>query len=308
MNIKLRQLQAFKAIVDTGSVSEASVVLGLTQSSVSKLLAGFETELGFALFERVGRRLRLSQKGQMFLAKAGNAVELLEDIRTVAQDIRDNLGRRLRVSAIGPLAFGSVMPEAITRFAESYSEFTYSIEMKLRIEIEDWVLSGHSDIGLTLLPVTREQIRKRVFANTHAVAIVPAGHPLSERMAVSPADLERADIILPKSSVRLRVLVEADFVKAGVPLRLRYETSNAISTVHLVAQGLGVAVVDPFSLTAVPRSSITVIRWEPDTELSYGMIWPSFRELVPHEEKFFEDTQAVAKELIEPMENRLARA
>ncbi|MYK33180.1 MAG: LysR family transcriptional regulator, partial [Boseongicola sp. SB0670_bin_30] len=54
MNIRLRQLRAFKAIVENASVSEAAVARGLTQSSVSKMLAGFEAEHGFALFDRAG--------------------------------------------------------------------------------------------------------------------------------------------------------------------------------------------------------------------------------------------------------------
>ena len=297
MNIKLRQLRAFKAIVERGSVTEASNTLGLTQSSVSKLLASFEAELGFQLFERVGRRLRLSEQGRLFYRKAENALDLLEDIRRAGLDIRDNQGRRIRVCAIGPLAYSRLIPEALAKFAARHPEFTCSIEMKARIEIEDWILNGHSDFGFTLLPVDRNRLNSETIARVRAVAIVPVGHRLSSRASLSPADLEDADIVLPRSSVRLRDLVEADFVKAGASLRPRIETSNAISTAHIVAQGVGVAVIDPFSLTGIPASSFNVIEWKPETWLAYGIVWPKSRSLTLHERQFLEEVASVAAHL-----------
>ena len=297
MNIRLRQLRAFKAIVETGSVSEASIALGLTQSSVSKLLARFESELGFQLFDRAGRRLRLSEQGRMFLEKAGNAIELVEDIRTAATDIRDNQGLRLRVCAIGPLAFSRLIPETLARFSARFPDFTFSIEMRPRIEIEDWVLHGHSDIGFTLFPVDRGQLRSRSLATVRAVAIAPVNHQLAGRKSISPVDLADADVVMPKSSVRLRGLVEAGFVQAGISLRPRFETTSAISTVNIVAQGVGIAIVDPFSLSGIPRSNIRVIKWQPDTALDYGMVWSAFRQLTSHENEFFLEARSVAENI-----------
>ena len=308
MNIKLRHLQAFRCIVETGSVSEAASLMGLTQSSVSKLLAGFEREVGFAVFERVGRRLRLSQKGRAFLDRTANAVELLDDIRTVAEDIRANLGQRMRISAIGPLAFSALLPGILRRFSDEFPDFTYTVDMKLRAEIEDWLLGGHSDIGFTLLPATRAAIASREFVRTRAVCIVPEGHRFAGRPALDPLDLEGEDIVLPRSAVRFRMLIEADFVKAGVNLRPRFETSNAISLAALVAEGLGVAVVDPFSLTLSDMARIRAVPWAPGTALSYGMIWPDHREPTPQETAIFGHAAGAAAELLGEVERRTGLA
>ncbi|MDO6732612.1 LysR family transcriptional regulator [Marinovum sp. 2_MG-2023] len=283
MNIRMRQLRAFRAIVETGSVSEAADHLGLTQSTVSKMLAGFEADLGFDLFERVGRRLRLSEQGRMFLERTGYAIDLLEDIQSIAEDIRDNQGRRVRICAIGPTVFSRLIPEAIAHFVSENPGFSFLIEMKTRAVIEDWVIKRQSDIGITLLPVDHGQLDSRSIATVSAVAVVSNGHPLANRKELSPSDLVGESIIIPKRSVRLRGLVEAGFIQQGVELQPLIETSTGISALHLAAQGLGVTVVDPFTVTGVDTRDLCVIRWRPETQLDYGVIWPRHRSLTRQE-------------------------
>jgi len=294
MNIRLRQLRTFLAIVDTGSTSDAASLLGLTQSNVSKLLASFEVELGFKLFDRQGRRLHLSEQGRMFLNKARDSIESLEDIRRVAIDIRDNLGRRLRVAAIGPMAFGQLIPEALARFTVQHPEFSVSFETKLRSEIEDWVLNGHADIGFTLLPPGRAELSSKSLAPVKAVVVLPKGHSLSRLSALGPADIQNQRIVMPWKSARVRTLIEADFLNEGLQLLPHIETTNSISAAHLVAHGAGVAVIDPFSLTGVGQERIDVLPWAPSTPLTYGMIWPANRRILTHEASLFDLVSDVA--------------
>ncbi len=297
VNIRLRQLRAFKAIVENASVSEAAVALGLTQSSVSKMLAGFEAELGFALFDRVGRRLHLTEQGRQFFHRTEDAMELLDSIRTAAEDIRDNVAARFRVTAIGPLSLSGFLPRILRQFGAEYPEFRFSVETKVRAEIEDWIVGQHADVGLTLLPVRRGQLSSRTFASVQAVAILPKGHPLAGQNCLSPAAIADADIIMPRPAVRLRNLVEASFVQAGVELRPRFETSNAVSTASLVAAGNGIAVIDPFTVTGAPPGKIHVVPWEPTTILNYGTIWSGSRALAAHERRLHEVAENVAQDL-----------
>ena len=297
MNIRLRQLRAFKAIVEHGTVSDAAVALGLTQSTVSKTLAGFERELGFLLFDRHGRRLSLSEQGRIFLRQTGDVIELLQGINTAATDIRDNKAARFRVTAIGPLSMSSFLPIVLARHALEYPSFRYAVVTKTRAEIDDWIAGQHSDVGLTLLPVQRRQLSARAFARVRAVAIVPVGHELARRRHLAPSDMQNHDLIMPRSSVRLRNLVEASFIQAGVELRLRFETSNAVSTANLVAEGNGVAIVDPFTLTGIPGRKIRALRWEPATVLNYGLIWLGNRPLGIHERRLLELAAEVSQEM-----------
>jgi len=152
MNIRMRQLRVFKSVVESGTVSEAAQSLFLTQSSVSKTLASLEEELGFLLFDRIGRRLKLSREGRLFYTKIENAIETFEDIQLAATDIRDNQGRRLRVCAIGPM-LTRLVPSALEVFSRKHADFNFSVDLIPRIEIEEWMAQRHADLGFTLLPV-----------------------------------------------------------------------------------------------------------------------------------------------------------
>lgn len=288
MNIRFRQLEAFVLIVETGGVTTAAKQLNLTQSSVSKLLSGLETELGFVLFDRVGRQLRLSEQGRAFLKKARETIAAFGDIQRTAEDIRDNHGRKLRICAIGPLAFGALVPQAIAEFARANPEFSLSFETKFRIEIEEWVAQGGSDLGFTLLPLSHHGLEARSLEPVNAVAVVPAGHPFEDRAYLEPSDLVKEPKIMPHGSARVRALVEANFMSAGHRLSPKIETSNALSAVHLVSQGAGVSVLDPFSCMSIPAGGIKLIPWMPETPMTYGMIWQKSRTLSAIDHQFFD--------------------
>lgn len=303
MNIRLRQLRVFKLIVETGTVSEAAQAINLGQSSVSKTLASLEEELGFLLFDRIGRRLKLSQQGQIFYRKIENALETIEGIETTVRDIRDNQGQRLRIAAIGPLLHSKLIPETLTRFAQQKPDFNYSVDMIPRIEMEDYVAQRLTDIGFTLLPVETNQLNFRPIATVNAVAAVPANHVLANREILRPADLTEAHIVMPKPMVRVRGLVEASFIESGVNLRVKTQVTSAICAIHLIAQGMGIGILDPFTVSGMKAANITVIPWEPEIKLSYGVIWPKSRSLSESEEELIIICEQVAQTLTAGLPN-----
>lgn len=297
MNIRMRQLRVFKAVVEAGTVSEAAQLLSLTQSSVSKTLAALETELGFLLFDRIGRRLKPSREGKLFYKKIENAIETFEGIQTAAEDIRDNQGRRLRVCAIGPMLCSQFVPQVLTTFSQKHTDFNFSVDLVPRIEMEDWMSQRHSDLGFTLLPVETTQLNFQSLATVNAVAILPKGHKLSNHDSLGPTDLTNEHLIMPRPAVRIRGLVDASFVEAGVNLTARTQTTSAVSVAHLVTSGLGVGILDPFTVTGMQTQSIVALPWRPEIKLNYGVIWPKTRTLSPHELEFIELAQSVAATL-----------
>ncbi len=298
MNIRLRQLRVFKLIVETGTVSEAAQAINLGQSSVSKTLASLEEELGFLLFDRIGRRLKLSQQGQTFYRKIENALETIEGIETTVRDIRDNQGQRLRIAAIGPLLHSQLIPQTLTRFSQQEPEFNYSVEMIPRIEIEDWVAQRLTDIGFTLLPVETSQLNFKPIAIVKAVAAVPKNHELARKKVLCPNDIGDAHIVMPKPMVRVRGLVEASFIESGVNLRVKTQVTSAICAIHLIANGMGIGILDPFTVSGMRSADIKVIPWQPEIKLNYGVIWPKSRSLSESEAALIAICEQVAEGLI----------
>lgn len=288
MHIRLRQLEAFVATVDAGSVTGAAKDLNLTQSSASKLLTGLEETVAFPLFDRVGRQMRLTDQGRVFLVQARKTLQSFEDIQRVGSDLHKNLGRRLRIAAIVPLTSDTLTPKAISDFLAVYPEYAISIQTKSRISIDEWIASGQSDIGFTLLPCSHAGLATLAMKPVNAVAIIPAGHALAGKDYLEPADLQSERIIMPHSTARVRALVDGQFASAGYRLVPQIETSSAIAAGQLVSHGVGVSVLDPFSCQSIPQDKVHVLPWRPETPMTYGMIWSNARKLTQAEQRFFD--------------------
>lgn len=301
MNIRMRQLKALLAIVDTGSVTAAANELSLTQSTVSKLLSALEIELEFSLFDRIGKTLQLTEKGRLFLKQARLSLEAFEDVTKSAKDIRENHGKRLRISTVGPLSYAPIVPAALARFSRWNPEFALTLDNKVRIEIEEWIAQGHADLGFTLLPASHPAIEARELVSVQAMAVVPVDHPLASRSRLQPEDVVGETIVMPHSKARVRTLVEANFVSAGLTLSPNIETSNAVSAVSLVSQGAGLSVLDPFSALSMSADHVRLVPWEPETSMTYGMIFQSHRALSALEEQIFEFVVEQVEDYLQPL-------
>lgn len=278
LNIRLRQLKAYQAIMNAGSVTSAAEVLNLTQSSVSRLLANFETELGIQLFYRQGRRLVPSVEGRQFFRRIEGALAAIDGISTIADDVRLNQGERLRLCAIGPLIFGRFLPKGVRRFAEEFPETKFTIDTRRRIEIEDFVASRQADLGFTLFPVDSVSVDAEPITTVAAVAILPPAHPLANKSHLTPEDLKDEPVILPNQVVRLRQMADAALLNSGIRFSFFAETSTAVASCQLVAQGLGIGISDPFSVTGLGKGALSAVRWSPELKMTYGAVWPKGRK------------------------------
>lgn len=297
MNIRMRQLQAFLSFVDCGSVTEAAKNLSLTQSSVSKLLASLEAEIGFLLFDRVGRKLKLTEQGVRFLPKARETIERVTEIRKAAEDIRDNQERHLRIAAIGPVLYSQLLPKAITKFSKTNPNYRFSVDMIVRIEIEEWVTKRHSDLGFTLLPIESNLLNFHPISSGDLVVALPIGHRLAQKRELTPEDVKDEHLIIPRAGVRVRGLIETSFADAGISLNAHTQTTTMISVVHLIASGLGIGIVDPYTVTGIDQSAIVTIPWRPSLRLTYGVVWPKSRKLAKIENDFIDMVEFVSKDL-----------
>ncbi|HWG06312.1 MAG TPA: LysR family transcriptional regulator, partial [Beijerinckiaceae bacterium] len=113
--LDLRQLEAFRAVMLVGSVTGAGDLLGLTQPTISKLIAQLERRIAMKLFDRERGRLVPRAEAQAFLTQVDKIFKVAEETARHAQRLARGQVGRLRVVAIPPLALG-IVPQAITQF------------------------------------------------------------------------------------------------------------------------------------------------------------------------------------------------
>lgn len=244
-NLSIRQLQTFREIMRTGSVSAASRVLGRSQPSVSAMLANLEAELGFDLFERRKGRLVPKSEAHFFFEETE---EILDRINRSAQTMREigNLDRgRLKVASL-PGASLFLLPQIVANFVKDRPNVDVSIMTRTSIKVRDWVASQQYDVGIVEMPEQHKLINIQPI-ELECMCALRKDDPLAAKPVLTPDDLDNAPMAaLLKEHLTTRN-AERAFSEAGKRFRVRFETSVFIPTLTLVEQGVAYALVDQIS-------------------------------------------------------------
>lgn len=239
--LELRHLRAVRAVAETGSVSKASTVLGISQPALTAQLKRIERILGGELFERSAQGSRPTALGGFVLNRAD---ALLADMRSLVVSARKHgesaTPTTLRVGYVPLLIIGSLIEQLRTRLVEvdvqTWAEPAALMLLKLLstgrvdcalVEKFDGTEPHHYD-GLVVRPLATEPI----FAG------IAEGHPAIKDDQVDLADLADVDWVLPpphENAVRVRF--QAACAAAGFVPRIRHYTSEAGTAGTLIAQG-----------------------------------------------------------------------
>lgn len=298
LHIQIRHLRAYEAIMQLGTVSAAAELLNLTQPAVSRLLATLETELGFKLFYRRGRRLVPSIEGRELYKEIEGTLTGIHEISSIAEDIRLLKRGRLRIAAIGPLSFSKLLPSALTAFSKKNPQVRFSLEHRQRFEIDEWVASRQVDLGFTLFPVDHPSLNIEPIITVAAIAAVHKEHEKASKKFLTPDHFEGEQVILTKWNTRLRQMLDASLLGSKFRPSIKTETSSALTSCHLAAEIKGICISDPFSFTGVPGDSLRAVRWKPELRMVYGAIWPKDREPTNQALEFIQTMRASAKKII----------
>jgi len=268
--MNLRQIEAFVAIFEQGSVTRAAETLHITQSAASRLVLRLEQETGFALFVRTRGRLLPTEEGKAFHAEVQRSFTGLREIEQVARRIRDIGTGTLRICVMPTLQQG-VLPQLVTRFCREYTGVSVMFDVQSYRDVLQAVLRGTAELGFATLPAEDDNLTVTPIARNAAVCLLPAGHPLAARARVRIEDLRDCEFInVPRA--RFRDRIDALFEQHAVQRRLRIEARTILAAAALVAQGAGVCIVDPFSLEALNDRRVVARPLVPAVSIEVGAL------------------------------------
>jgi len=275
--LKLRQLEALRAVIAAGTTTHAAETMRLTQSAVSRLISELERETDIRLFERRHGRLALTSEGELFYSEAERVLAGMDHMATTVDDIRSLRAGSLRIIAMPALAFGLV-PEAIGFFDDSHPNVRISVNViSQRREIEESLARLPYDLALVTLPMSGEDLCVEPLFAMNAVCVMPPGHRLAERDVVDITDLKGETFISVDPKTRLRNRIDNLFATHGVHRNMRIETETTIMVCHIVADGVGVSIVHPFVASAL-ANRVVAKPFTPAIRFNYGLIFPELRE------------------------------
>lgn len=295
--MKLRQLEAIRAVIATGTTTNAAEMMLLTQSAVSRLITELERELDFKLFDRRHGRLALTSDGEIFFHEAETVLAGMDRMAATAKDIQSQQAGSIRIVSMPALSYGLLSP-AVAAFSRAHPKVRISVDVVgQREQIQKRVAGGQFDIGLVTLPVDQEDVAIEHLFAVDGVCITPQGHRLAGKAKVTAQDLADEPFVSVDPGTRLRGRVDDLFRALGVRRLLSVEAQTSVMVCHLVADGAGVSLVHPFVATAL-RGKLTAIPFEPALRFDYGLVFPRSRARPKITQTLTDILKRQAKELV----------
>jgi LysR family transcriptional regulator, cyn operon transcriptional activator len=241
--VELRHLRYFLAVADESHFRRAAERLHVTQPTLSVQVQELEKELGVALFDRIGRRVRLTQAGQVFRGYAEWALGVLEDGKTALAEI-DGLVRGSLAVGVVQTVNAYLIPPVIARFSTDYPNVRLRVEELAAVEIENGLLDGSLDVGVSFLPPAHKEIEAERLFEEELVLAVPPSHRLAGRVRVRVAELAGEPLCLLGRGFCTRRIIEDCFDRAGTPPTVVVEM-NSVEGVMAVVEAGGPATILP---------------------------------------------------------------
>lgn len=259
--MELVYLHTFREVARYGSFTRAAEELGYAQPTVTAQMQKLEQSYGAPLFERYGRKLRLTQAGEALLPYAREMIRLYGESKEV-----------IKQQATGPITIGTIdtlgaffLPPYLQEFCQQYPQ----IDLVLRTGGEAGILQqlreGYLDIGLILdRHCTDPELVTRIIREEELVIITPPGHRLAKASTLTIHDLAGEPLVLTEEGCTYRGMLLDAFTEAGITRRIACQFSNPDTIKQCVRCGLGVALLPRMAverelaegvLTAIPFQS-----------------------------------------------------
>jgi DNA-binding transcriptional LysR family regulator len=269
-------LKAFLEIADAGSFSAAAGRLHLSQPAVSKRIAALEQRLDARLFDRIGRRILLTEAGRTLLPFARRVREDLEDGRRALSHLSQDVQGRLTIGTSHHIGLHR-LPPVLKRFAHAHPDVDLDIQFMDSEVACQAVLGGKLELGIVTLPTEAlAGLESLEIWNDPLAVVVAPGHALAGRRRLRLAELARHPAVLPDAATYTHRIIKAELAKHGVEPRVRLATNYLETLKMLVGIGLGWSVL-PRSMLDRSVRALVIPGFAPRRRL--GAVWHRKRML-----------------------------
>jgi DNA-binding transcriptional LysR family regulator len=297
MTITHRHIEVFRAVMTTGSVTAAAAMLNTSQPTISRELGQLEYLLGFLLFDRIRGRLRPTARALTLYDEVQRAYIGLDRIMATAMNLRASEQGRLSVICMPSLSHAP-LPTVCRHFMNDHPGVGIVITPQESPLLEEWLTAQRHDIGLTERSSPPPGTSMEPLLVADEVCVLPAGHPLLAKEVLAPEDFagERFVSLSPTDSYRHEV--DEVFAHHGVTRQLVLETHSAVSVCSMVQEGIGLAVVNPFTAQAFAGRGLELRRFAISIPFQVNIVRPQYRPSSPMADLFVEALKAEAQALL----------
>jgi DNA-binding transcriptional LysR family regulator len=278
--MNLRHLVSFVAVAESLNFSRAAEELHVAQPAVSQQIRALETELGVELFDRIGKRVTLTEAGRALLPHARQILGLVTQAENEVRE-RDQLKRGKTSLGAPPTVSTHLLPEKLLHFKQLWP----GLEVTLREAGTQTLLSliedGKLDLAIISTDILPESVEHTPFLEEHYLLAVSPRHPfLGKRQTVKLADLSNEPFILFPEGYKLREVTLAACRHAGFEPKVALDGGAMQSALEFVGSGLGVALVPELALTESHNIHAVKIS-DQNLTRELGLVWLRGRSFSP---------------------------
>lgn len=243
-------LEAFVAVANSGSFSEASQSLHITQPAVSKRVAQLESQLGERLFDRVGRQVLLTEAGQTLLPRARHILAEAQDAIRALNNLKGEVGGTLTLGTSHHVGLHR-LPPVLRTYSARYPQV--NLDLRFLDSEQACLMVGRGELELALVtlpdPLADELVATPIWHDRLRVAL-GIDHPLAALPVITLRELAEHAAILPPPGSFTRELIDRLFAAQGLKIQARMSTSYLETIKMMVSVGLGWSVLPETMLDA----------------------------------------------------------
>jgi DNA-binding transcriptional LysR family regulator len=267
--LTLRQIEAFKAVIENGSISIAAQMVHISQPAMSKLIAHFEEDTDLKLFDRLKGRLAPTECGMRLYEEIDRIFAGVRQVENAADAIRREERSQLVVGVM-PALSGSFIQRATTRFLKNRRNVFCSVQSLSSQWIVDWLVTKKLDVGLVEPGLDSPYLVIEPLMEHPLVCIMPLNHPLAAKGRVEPRDLDQIPFVSSNLDNYIGHQVESLLEDYGVKVQIVLVANVAPTLCEFVAAGFGVSLVHPLVISGLEHR-LVVRRFEPEILFNFQL-------------------------------------
>ncbi|MHB8550620.1 MAG: LysR family transcriptional regulator [Acidiferrobacterales bacterium] len=241
MNITLRQLKVFESVARNLSYTRAAAELFLSQPAVSMQVRQLERQLGVSLFERLGKRIHLTEAGREVYQYSRSVAQQLDEMETLLADLKGLHSGRLRISVASTANY--FVPNLLATFHRRCPGVTVSLDVTNRETLIGQLNDNTVDLVIMGQPPAGLDVDAQVFMENPLVVVAPPGHLLARGKSVSLDKLQEETFLMREPGSGTRIAMERFFAERGIRLKTGMEVGSNEAIKQSVQAGLGLGLL-----------------------------------------------------------------
>lgn len=307
MNFSFRHVEVFWAVMTTGSMTAAAVVLRTSQPTISRELSRFEQVTQLVLFKRTGPRLEPTEHALLLFEEVQRNFLGLDRIRNAVEAIRHFRNGQILVTC-QPAFSNALMPRVCQQFSERFPDVSVSINPQESPALEESLTAQRYHLGLTENQNAPRGTAIETVFESDVVCVLPRDHVLCAKRVLTPQDFAGQSFIYLAEDDPYRIKVDAMFRELAIARQFAVQTHSASAVCATVKLGVGIALVNPLTALDYAESGLQIRRFSYSIPYVVCLVQPLHRPDSSVTVRFVEVLRDCCKRIQQQLEDITAAA